>query len=314
MAEISIWTEKYRPEKLDDVIGQKHVVERLKAWVKEGSVPHMTFAGPAGVGKTTTAIALAKGLFGGQWREHFMELNASDTRGIDVVRGQIKDFARIKTIGGKLKIIFLDESDALTPEAQQALRRTMERFSSTTRFCLSCNYSSRIIEPVQSRTAIFRFKRLSEEDVKSYLKRIIEGEKLKVTEDGLKAIYEISEGDLRKAANLLQASSALGEVTREAVFEVASRAKPKDVKEMMLLAVGGKFSEARKKLYGLLINQGLAGDDIIRAMHREIFGLEIPEEKKLELLEKTGEAEHRLNMGSSPEIQLEALLAKFLKK
>jgi replication factor C small subunit len=312
MGEIKIWTEKYRPQRLDDVINQKHVVERLRAWVKEGSIPHMLFAGPAGVGKTTIATAVARELFGSQWKANFLELNASDERGIQVVRENIKNFARMKTIGGQVKIIFLDEADALTPEAQQALRRTMERFSGSTRFILSANYSSRLIEPIQSRTAVFRFKRLSEEHVKEYLKRIAEGENLKVSEDGLKAIYGISEGDLRKAANLLQASSVLGEVTKEVVYDVASRAKPRDIREMVVLALDRKFAEARKKLYDMLVSQGLSPEDIVKAIHREIFELEIPETEKLRLIEKTGETEFRLNMGASPEIQIQALLAQFL--
>ncbi len=310
---LDVWTEKYRPWKLEEVAGQKHVVERLKSWVREGSIPHMLFAGPAGTGKTTMAMAAAKEIFGETWRQSLLELNASDTRGIEVVRGQIKDFAKVKSLGTGFKIIFLDESDALTPEAQQALRRTMERYSATTRFILSCNYSSRIIDPIQSRTAVFRFRRLSEEDVLPYLRKIVDGEKLRATEDGLKAVYEVSQGDMRKAVNLLQASSALGEVTREVVHEVSSRASPERVKEMLAAALGGKFPEARKMLYDMLVNQGLSGEDIVKGIHREIFSLEVPEERKLELLERTGEAEFRLNQGGSEEIQLEALLAGFMK-
>jgi len=309
---LEIWTEKYRPKTLAEVVNQSHVVDRLKAWVKVGSIPNMMFAGPAGTGKTTIAIALAKELFGTHWKENFLELNASDERGISVVRGSIKEFAKIRSLGANFKIIFLDESDALTPEAQQAMRRTMERFSGSTRFILNCNYSSRIIEPIQSRTAVFRFKRLQEEDVRKYLKRILEGEKLQATDDGIKALFEISEGDLRKATNLLQAASALGEVTRDVVYEVASRAKPHDIKDLLLLALEGNFSEARKRLYNLLVMQGLSGEDIVRGIHRQIFSLDITEEKKLDLLEKTGEAEFRLNQGGSEEIQLGALLAKFI--
>jgi len=309
-----IWTEKYRPQLLGEIINQKHVVDRLKTWVKQGSVPHMLFAGPAGTGKTTIALALARELFKDRWRDYILELNASDERGINVVRGNIKDFAKTKSLGSTFKVIFLDESDALTTEAQHALRRTMERFSSSTRFILSCNYSSRLIDPIQSRCAVFRFKRLSEEDVSSYLKRICEAEKVKPIEEGFKAIYEISGGDLRKATNLLQSASALGEITKDVVYQVASQAKPQDVKDMLALALGGKYADARKKLYNLLINQGLAGDDVVKAIHREIFSLDVPEERKLLLIEKTGEAEFRLNQGGSEEIQLEALLTHFLKK
>ncbi len=311
--QLEIWTEKYRPKTLDEVIDQKHVVSRLKAWVKKGSFPHMLFAGPAGVGKTTIALCLARDMFGENWKHNFQETNASDERGINIVRGRIKDFARMKSLGADFKIIFLDESDALTPEAQQALRRTMERFSDSCRFILSCNYSSRIIEPIQSRTSVFRFKRLTEESVREYALRIAKGEGLSVSDDALKAIFEISEGDLRKAANLLQSSSALGKVTKEAIYEAAAQSKPEDIKHMIESALAGKFAEARKKLFEMLITQGLSGEDVIKGIHREVFDLKLPEEKKIQLVEKIGEFEFRLNQGGSPEIQLEALLAQFMK-
>ncbi len=310
---LEIWTEKYRPVRLEDVVGQEHVVSRLKAWVKKGSVPNMLFSGSAGVGKTTVALCLARELFGEQWKRNFLEMNASDERGIDVVRGRIKNFARVKSIGSDFKIIFLDESDALTGEAQQALRRTMENFSRVARFILSCNYSGRIIEPIQSRTAVFRFKRLGENEVKEFLGRIIKGEKLNVSGDALKAIFEIAGGDLRQAINLLQASSALGKVSRETVYEVSARSKPEDIRDMVESALSGKFGDARKKLQDMLINQGLSGEDIIRGIHRQVFGLDLPEEKKISLVDQVGEFEFRMNQGGSPEIQLEALLAQFLK-
>jgi len=313
MSENAIWTEKYRPKRLEEVVNQKHIVDRLKAWIKEGSIPNMLFAGPAGVGKTTAALCIARELFGDSWRENFSEFNASDERGIDTVRGRIKEFAKTRPLGGSFKIIFLDESDALTPEAQQALRRTIETYTSTTRFILSCNYSSRIIEPIQSRTSVFRFRNLGMEDVKDYLDRIIKGEKLQAANDALEAIYEISKGDLRKATNLLQASAALGKITKETVYEVASHAKPQDIREMLELALSGKFSESRKRLYDLLIMQGLSGEDIIKEIHRQVFDLKLEEKNKLELIEKIGEYEFRLNQGGSEEIQLEALLAQFLR-
>jgi len=308
-----IWTEKYRPKSLEDVINQKHVVDILKAWVKEGSLPNMLFAGPAGVGKTTIALALARNLFGENWRANFSETNASDERGINVVRGRIKEFAKIKPLGADFKIIFLDESDSLTPEAQQALRRTIENFAGATRFILSCNYSNRIIDPIQSRCAVFRFKGLSEEHVREYISRIAKGEGLTVPDDAAGAIFDVSDGDLRKATNLLQASAALGNITRDGVYEAASKARPDDIKEALNLALSNKFGDARKKLYEMLLVQGLSGDDIVRSIHKEVFGLDIPEHAKLELTEKIGETEFRLNQGGTPEVQLEALLAQFIR-
>jgi len=179
---IEVWTEKYRPESLDEVIGHPHIVDRLQGFVAKESVPHMLFAGPAGTGKTTSAIALAKDLYGDDWQQNFMETNASDDRGIDVVRNQIKDFARTRPINADFKIIFLDEADNLTSDAQQALRRTMEKYAESTRFILSCNYSSKIIEPIQSRTAVFRFNRLADEHVETYIGRVADGEGLTVDE------------------------------------------------------------------------------------------------------------------------------------
>src|SRR5512137_1826373 len=216
-----VWVEKYRPKKLSDVIGQKAIVERLSAYVKTRSMPHMLFAGPAGSGKTTCAIALARELYGDQWRDNLIELNASDERGIDIVRGKIKDFARSASLGrADFKIIFLDEADSLTSDAQAALRRTMERNTQTCRFILSCNYSSKIIEPIQSRCAVFRFRPLSEPDVKSFLKRIAHGERVDITDDGSLAICGLAGGDLRKAANILQVAASLGKrVDQDSVFE-----------------------------------------------------------------------------------------------
>jgi len=314
MVELAIWAEKYRPTRLSEVINQKHAVERVKAFVKEKNIPHMLFAGPAGTGKTTVALAIAHELYGKEWRTNVLEKNASDERGIDVIRGAVKDFARTKSISEvPYKIIILDESDALTQEAQQALRRTMENFTTVSRFILICNYSGKIIEPIQSRTAVFRFKILIEDDMKKFIKRIVEGEKLKITEDAIAAIIYLSEGDLRKVANLLQASAALGEkITETIVYDVASQAKPADVKEMLEFALNGNFEDARKRLQDMLLRQGLSGEDVIREIHKQIYSLDIPEQSKIQLVEKTGEFEYRLSQGSSDLVQIEALLAQFL--
>jgi len=314
MLELAVWAEKYRPKKLSEVINQNHVAERVKAFVKEKNIPHMLFAGPAGVGKTTIALALSNELFGKNWRQSILETNASDERGIQIVRGKIKDFARTKSISGvPFKIVILDEADNLTKDAQQALRRTMETFTHTARFILICNWSSKIIEPIQSRTAIFRFRALSEGDVKKFIERIVKGEKLKISEDAKNAIIHLSEGDLRKVANLIQASASLGKkITEKVVYDVSSQAKPTDVKKMLELSLGGKFEDSRKMLQDMILKKGLSGEDIIKTIHRQIYSLNIPEEMKIQLIEKTGEYEYRLSEGSSELIQLEALLTQFL--
>ena len=310
-----IWAEKYRPSNLSEVINQKHVVERVKAFVKERNIPNMLFAGPPGSGKTTVALAIAKEIYGKEWKSNVLEKNASDERGIDVIRGAVKDFARTKSIGVvPYKIIILDEGDALTQEAQQALRRTMETFTNVSRFILIANYSSKIIEPIQSRTAVFRFKPLNDSDIKSYVERIVSGEKLKISADAFDSIITLSEGDLRKVANLLQSAASLGEkITADIVYDVASRAKPDDVKRMMVAALKGKFADARNILQDMVLKQGLAGSDIIREIHRQIYSVEnLDEKEKVKMIEKCGEYDFRINEGGSDLIQLEALLAQFM--
>ena len=311
---LEVWAEKYRPKSLKDVINQKHAIERLQAFVKEKSIPHCLFAGPAGIGKTTAALAMAQDLYGEAWRQNVLELNASDARGIDVIRGEVKEFARMRAIGEvPYKLIILDEADNLTADAQHALRRTMENYTRTTRFILICNYSSKIIDPIQSRCAVFRFKPLSEKDIREFIRRIVEGEKLKIDESGIKAIIDISEGDLRRVANLLQASAILGKkITEDVVYEAAARARPKDVKEMLDLVLKGDFKRAREKLHDMLLKQGLAGEDIIKEIHRQVYFLNIPEKDKVKLVELIGEYDFRISEGGSELIQLEALLAQFL--
>ena len=269
------------------------------------------FAGPAGTGKTTSALALARELFGESWRDNFVELNASDERGIDVVRGKIKEFARTSPLGGSsFKIIFLDEADALTNDAQAALRRTMERYSVNCRFILSCNYSSKIIEPIQSRCAVFRFRPLKAEEVKKYLRRIADKEGLKITDEALDALVHVGEGDMRKAVNSLQVvAAAEREVTLEVVYQTTGNARPEEVVNMLETALKGNFVEARAILDEIMLNYGLSGEDIIHQIHKSFFDLSIPDVEKVRLIDKTGEVEFRLVEGSNERIQLEALLA-----
>lgn len=311
------WVEKYRPHKLQDVIGQTEAVKRLQSYVQTKNMPHLLFSGPAGVGKTTSAVALANEMYQQEFERNFLELNASDARGIDVVRGTIKDFARTLGFSSQFKIIFLDESDALTSEAQQALRRTMEKYTKTCRFILSCNYSSKIIEPIQSRCVVFRFKPLTSKEVENALHKIAQAEGLQMDEKGMKAIEYVCQGDLRKAINVLQAASGDHQkITEDAVFGVSSRAKPEEVKHMIHAALEGKFPEARNKLDALLYEHGMSGEDVLLQLYRETMAMkeeELPSKTKIELVDVIGEYNFRMVEGANERIQLEALLAQFMK-
>jgi len=310
--ELRIWAEKYRPHGLSEVIDQKHAVERIKAFVAARNVPHMLFAGPAGVGKTTVALAVAHDLYGKDVHGNVLELNASNERGIDVIRSKVKEFARTRTmsiIGYRL--IILDEADALTSDAQNALRRTMETYASVSRFILICNWSSKIIDPIQSRCAVFRFHGLAADDQKKFLERIEKGEKLSIDAAAKDAIIYLAEGDLRKIANLAQsAASAKKKITEELVYEIASSAKPVDVRLMLELALAGNFAAARKKLQDLLFTQGLSGEDVMREMHRQLDSVKADERTKAELASKVGEYEYRISQGGNDLVQLEAFLAQ----
>jgi len=308
-----IWIEKYRPKTLDDIAGQDEIIGRLKACVRTKNVPHLIFAGPAGTGKTSSALALSKELFGDTWKQNFNELNASDERGIGIIRGKIKEFARTAPIGkSQFKIIFLDEADYLTNDAQAALRRTIEKYTHICRFILSVNYSSKIIEPIQSRCTVFRFRPIKADDVKKYMRKIASNEKLEITPDGLETLIFISRGDLRKAINVLQVGASVSKkITAELLYETSATAKPEDVKALINVALTGNFMAARNQLYDLLIKYGLSGEDIIKQIHQTIFDLTIPDRSKIKLIEKTGETEFRLIEGSNAHIQLEALLAQF---
>jgi replication factor C small subunit len=308
-----LWAEKYRPKTLDEVINQKEVVERLKRFITEKNIPHMLFAGPPGTGKTTVAHALAHDLYGENYRQYMLELNASDERSITVIRTKVKEFARTKVVGEiPFKIVLLDEADNMTADAQQALRRLMELYSASTRFILTANYPSKIIEPIQSRCAVFRFTALKKEDVVPRLMYICQNEKVKCHERALEVIYELSEGDMRRAINILQAAAALGEVTEEAVYKVVGLAHPREVRDMIQLALAGNFLEARKKLRELMITYGLSGVDIIKQIHREIFSpeLKLPEDVKIMIADYAGEVQFRLVEGADDEIQLNAFLAR----
>tara|TARA_Y100000310_G_scaffold340526_1_gene436601 strand:- start:1924 stop:2922 length:999 start_codon:yes stop_codon:yes gene_type:complete len=312
--QLTIWTEKYRPKTFERLVGQEDIIKKIQNLTKSLNIPHLMFAGPAGTGKSTLALIVVKELFGDSWKENYLELNASDERGIDVVRQKVKDFARTKALGNvPFKVIFLDEADALTREAQQALRRTMENYTTTCRFIMSCNYSSKIIDPIQSRCAIFRFRLLEKKDIEKIIKHIAENENLQISDQTIEALYEGSEGDCRRVINLMQASASISpSITSELVNTLISSAKPADIKIVLEYALSGDFEKAKEKLLDVMLKESIAGTDVIKSIQKEIWNLQIDDELKVRLTEKTGEIEFRLVEGSDEFIQLEALLAGFV--
>jgi replication factor C small subunit len=308
-----VWAEKYRPKTLNEMVDREEIVSRFKSFVNDKNLPHLLLVGPAGVGKTTSILCLSHDLYGSGYANSVLELNASDERGIDVIRDKVKNFARTSAIASEVsfKILILDEADSLTTAAQHALRRTMEIYTRTCRFCLIGNYSENIIDPIQSRCSVFRFGPLAEQDVKSYISMIAKKEGVKLIPEGLDAVFDASGGDMRKATNLLQAAAATqGEVDDIAIYSVLGKVSPQRIREMINLGMKGQFLEAREILRSLLIDEGLGPEDILRMIYSELMRMQMPEKWKVRISDTVGEVDFRLTQGSRPEIQLSTLIAK----
>eukprot|EP01117_Protostelium_nocturnum_P020078 TRINITY_DN8880_c0_g1_i1.p1 TRINITY_DN8880_c0_g1~~TRINITY_DN8880_c0_g1_i1.p1 ORF type:complete len:383 (-),score=108.25 TRINITY_DN8880_c0_g1_i1:40-1083(-) len=316
------WVEKYRPKSVEDVAYQEEVVKTLRSSIESKNLPHLLFYGPPGTGKTSTILAIGRTLYGDNFKERVKELNASDERGIGVVRTSIKSFAQIaipnssNSSSPPYKLIILDEADSMTQDAQAALRRTMEEYSKTTRFCLICNYVSRIIEPLASRCAKFRFKPLTQESIEERIQFICQKEKAPYTESLAKTLCEVSGGDLRKAITLLQSAFTLyqNETNSQSIIEIAGVVPPSAVKSLLSVCRSNSFPQLQKEVKSTIGN-GYPAAQIIQQLFDQILeSKDISDLKKAKIAEVLAISDKALQEGSDEYLQLMNVLATIMKE
>jgi len=309
-----MWVEKYRPKKISELVNQKDIKGSLLALLKnQEEMPHLLFSGSAGVGKTTMALCISQEILGDKWKNYTLELNASDERGINMVRERVKKFSRFAGLDTEIpfKIIILDEADEMTSDAQTALRRIIEDTAKFCRFILIANNISKIINPIQSRCAVFKFSQIDEKEITTHLKTVLKKEKGKADEKGLIEIANYAGGDLRHAINLLQTAASVGEITQDSVKAAAGLTKTNDVDDVLKLAVSGKIQDSRNKMIELVKVYGMSESDFLKYINQALFSAKY--DNLEELSQIIAKYDYRILVGSNPEIQLSAMLAELGK-
>ena len=309
-----MWVEKYRPQQISELVNQKEIVGSINSMLKnQEELPHLLFSGSAGVGKTTAALCVSREILGEHWRDYTLELNASDERGINMVRERVKKFSRFAGLDTEIpfKIIILDEADEMTSDAQTALRRIIEDTAKICRFILIANNLSKIIGPIQSRCVVFKFTKISNKEILPQLKLISKKEKIKADDKGLNVICDYTDGDLRHSINVLQAAASSGSVTESTVKSVVGLTKTKDVQDVLKLALNGKISDSRNKMIELIKVYGMSESDFLKYITQAVFSSKTNNLE--EMLEIIAKYDYRVLVGANPEIQLSALLAELAK-
>ncbi|KAF9946736.1 Subunit of heteropentameric Replication factor C (RF-C), partial [Modicella reniformis] len=307
------WVEKYRPVTLDDLVSHKDITSTIEKFIDENRLPHLLLYGPPGTGKTSTILACARKLYGPMWKSMTMELNASDDRGIDVVREQIKNFASTRKIfSSGFKLIILDEADMMTQTAQNALRRVVEKYTRNVRFCIICNYVSKIIPALQSRCTRFRFGPLELDQVDLRLNHIIQNESVNLTPEGRKALLQLSKGDMRRALNILQACHAGYDVVDEdAVYNCTGNPHPADIETIVNTMLTEDFTTAYSNISYLKTIKGMALQDILTEVYNYLEVVDMPANSRVYLLDKLADVEYKLSTGASEKLQLSSLIGSF---
>lgn len=310
MSNQEIWLEKYRPSSVSDIKGHETITSTLQKYIDDNNIPNLIFSGPPGVGKTVSAVSLAKDFYENDWRKNFIELNASDSRGIDDVRNEIKNFARTAT-KYPYRIIFLDEADALTDDAQSALRRTIEKNSNNARFIFSCNYPSQIIEPIQSRCHVYRFTPLEETAIEKQIKEIVHNEHISITDHSIKTIARTADGDMRNAINTLHAVSTMSneKITKDDIYMISNTVPREKIRKIFEQCENGEFMNARNNVRQIIQEKGVSEQQIIKQMYEEVFEIQTKQNEE-DIIKEISKVEKNISQGANGRIQIDGLLAR----